>query len=145
MTSVLLCTDLSVAYDTVDHEILFKKLQHYGIRGKSNNIMRSYLHNRRQFVQLDTFKSEILNSPACSVVQGGKLSGLLYNLYTNEVPELYQLLDNNKYITINKNIIKDTNHTTVQFVDDSNNIIAFKNNNMIRPYLENLTIIRLLQ
>ena len=38
-TTVVLCTDMSAAYDTVDHEILLKKLTHYGIRGKSNNII----------------------------------------------------------------------------------------------------------
>ena len=57
--TVILCTDLGSAFETVDHFVLLKKLEHYGIRGQSNNIIKSYLSNRQQFVQLDTFTSEL--------------------------------------------------------------------------------------
>lgn len=36
--------------DTVDHEILLKKLFHYRIRGKALSLFRSYLSDRSQFV-----------------------------------------------------------------------------------------------
>ena len=42
--------DLKKAFDTVDHEILLKKLSRYGIRGIVNECFCSYLTKRKQYV-----------------------------------------------------------------------------------------------
>ena len=42
--------DLQKAFDTVDHQILLAKSNHYGIRGVSNDWFKSYVSNRSQYI-----------------------------------------------------------------------------------------------
>ena len=46
---------LQKASDTVDHQILLAKLNHYGIRGVSNDWFESYLSNLNQYVSINSF------------------------------------------------------------------------------------------
>ena len=49
--------ELQKAFDTVDHQILLAKLNHYGIRGVSNDWFKSYLSNRNQYVSINGYQS----------------------------------------------------------------------------------------
>ena len=49
--------DLQKAFDTVNHDILLKKLETYGIAGNINDWFQSYLKNRKQFVSILRFES----------------------------------------------------------------------------------------
>ena len=49
--------DLQKAFDTVDHQILLAKLNHYGICGVSNDWFKSYLSNLSQYASINGYES----------------------------------------------------------------------------------------
>ena len=98
--------DLSKAFDTVDHEILVSKLEHYGIRGPPLKWFHSYLKNRTQYTLANGTKSDVRNINY-GVPQGSVLGPLLFLLYTNDMP----------------NCLPES-HKTRLFADDSNIFIT---------------------
>ena len=64
--------DFQKAFDTVNHSILLKKLHHYRIKGSLNDCFRSYLTDRKEFVSVLGFDSN-LSTIVHGVPQGSVL------------------------------------------------------------------------
>ena len=73
--------DLTKAFDTIDHSLLFQKLCHNGIRNTALKLCKDYLTNREQYVQFGESFSDKLKITT-GVPQGSILGPFpFFNLY----------------------------------------------------------------
>lgn len=76
--------DMSKAFDTVNHGVLIKKLEYYGIRGNALNLFTSYLADRQQCVKFNGKVSKLSNVNY-GVPQGSVLGPVMFIIYINDL------------------------------------------------------------
>ena len=80
--------DIEKAFCTVNQEILLVELDFYGIRGLVNSWLKSFLENRKQYVNLPGHSSSI-KTVTCGVRQGSTLVPLLFLIYVNGLQNVF--------------------------------------------------------
>lgn len=105
--TVAVFMDLSKAFDSVNYNKLFIKLERMGIRGVTLDLIKSYLTNRKQRVVEDgsgVADFSDWGEVRRGVPQGSILGPLLFILYTNDVPLI-------------------TDHLTTLYADDTSVVV----------------------
>ena len=111
---LLVC--LSYCKDSVNHQILLKKLNHYGFCGKVFNFLKSYLADQKICTKLDG-KVSSTRSVQYGVPQRSILGPLLFLLYVNDLPFA-------------------SNFETTLFADDTNLHISHHNIHVLQSQIK---------
>ena len=123
--------DLKKAFDTCVWDILFKKLEHYGLSTNAVGWFQSYLSERKMYTKVGDSDSEMMDI-LCGVPQGSILGPLLFLIYINDLPHATKLFtalyaDDTSFATSHKNIddlFTETNKLLAEVEDwfDSNKL-----------------------
>ena len=115
--------DLSKAFDMIDHTILLKKLELYGIRGLALDWFESYLTNRRLRVKCRTISDPIRSISEEHDVDYGTPQGSCLR------PLIFLLFVNDLHLNLNT-------ADCIQFADDVTLVFVHRNQNYLQFCVE---------
>ena len=75
--------DYRACFDTICRNILFSKLERYGVRGLPLDLIKSYFHGRKQYVCIKDVHSRV-KEQNIGVIQGSKTGPLFFDIYAND-------------------------------------------------------------
>lgn len=130
--------DMSKAFDSLNHDLLIKKLRHIGLSSQVILWFQSYLSFRYQRVRINSSLSDLLPI-STGVPQGSILGPLLFSVYVNDLPlslkkcEVDSYVDDTKmYLSFN---VKDKDILITDLQQDLTSIRnwCFNNSLLINP------------
>ncbi len=84
--------DVAKAFDTINHDILIRKLEYYGFRGATLMWFESYLKNRQQYVSIRKQNSDMYKLD-WGIPQGGILAPILFIIFMNDITKSSNIFD----------------------------------------------------
>ena len=125
----MILIDLQKVFDTIDHQILLKKMKYLGFSKNAITWLKSYLCERKFKISINTSYSSSSNL-LCGIPRGSILGPLLFLLYINDLPQaavsdslLYAddtciVFQHKSEIEIEKQLIRDFSSLCHWFVDN---------------------------
>jgi exonuclease III len=132
---LVVCLDIQKCFDSVDREILYRKLHNAGVRGHMLSWIRSYFTNRKQRIFINGVSSSNLCDLLLGVLQGSILGVLFFLVFINDIPFATELLCSMLFADDN---------TCLLSSDSLNNLINLANielNNLLHWYTSNRLVL----
>ena len=134
-----LLTDLSKAFDCLDHELVIVKLNAYGFSLTALKLVHNYLSNRKQRSKINSTYSSLLKI-LFGVPQGSILGSLLFNIFLIDLFFIIEDSDIASYADDNTTyVIADYIDGVIKSFEEASEIL-FKwfNDNLMRIYADNI-------
>ena len=128
--------DLSKAFDTINHDLLIAKLKAYGFSKEALKLIKSYLKNRKETVQVNNNFS--LERDGIAGVRKGSIDGpLLFNLFRNDLTFFIEQCTLSNYADDNNLSISGEEEELIKFMLSSGFMIVedwlFENYMILNP------------